>query len=226
MSVIVRYSDELYHYGIKGQKWGIRRYQNEDGSLTPEGRKRYGSSDSKTMRKDIRREYKKENQKARYLMDEASRYAGGLNKATRIRDSRAKALSKSDTEDNRIKLKAAESTRQIFEDKVKESDKAAVDHYNELVSKYGADAVKPIKRDKNGRIVGSKANYAKRVGVSTAADLAWDAVDAVITTAINGLTGMDLPYMWRFTTPLTQRDIGSNQAKRTYKNAYDKLKYS
>ena len=32
---------ELYHSGIKGMKWGIRRYQNPDGSLTPAGRKRY-----------------------------------------------------------------------------------------------------------------------------------------------------------------------------------------
>ena len=31
----------LEHHGIKNQKWGVRRYQNEDGSLTPEGRKRY-----------------------------------------------------------------------------------------------------------------------------------------------------------------------------------------
>lgn len=32
---------EFYHHGIKGQKWGVRRYQNADGSLTPEGQKRY-----------------------------------------------------------------------------------------------------------------------------------------------------------------------------------------
>lgn len=34
-------SDELYHWGTKGMKWGIRRYQNKDGSLTPAGKKRY-----------------------------------------------------------------------------------------------------------------------------------------------------------------------------------------
>ena len=32
---------ELYHHGIKGQKWGVRRFQNKDGSLTPAGRRRY-----------------------------------------------------------------------------------------------------------------------------------------------------------------------------------------
>ena len=32
-------SDELCHYGIKGMKWGVRRYQNKDGSLTPAGKK-------------------------------------------------------------------------------------------------------------------------------------------------------------------------------------------
>lgn len=34
--------NELQHWGIKGMKWGRRRYQNSDGSLTPAGKKRYG----------------------------------------------------------------------------------------------------------------------------------------------------------------------------------------
>lgn len=35
------YTEELYHHGIKGQRWGVRRYQFADGSLTPAGKKRY-----------------------------------------------------------------------------------------------------------------------------------------------------------------------------------------
>ena len=49
------YSDELYHHGIKGQKWGVRRYQNKDGSLTPAGKKRAKTEltpEQKAARKD------------------------------------------------------------------------------------------------------------------------------------------------------------------------------
>lgn len=41
----MRRQDELWHWGIKGMKWGVRRYQNKDGTLTTEGKKRYQQDD-------------------------------------------------------------------------------------------------------------------------------------------------------------------------------------
>lgn len=47
------YTNYLYHHGIKGQKWGVRRYQNTNGRLTNAGKKRYsdGNDNSKKSSK-------------------------------------------------------------------------------------------------------------------------------------------------------------------------------
>ena len=42
-------TNELQHHGIKGMKWGIRRFQNTDGSLTSAGRKRYNNGKETTV---------------------------------------------------------------------------------------------------------------------------------------------------------------------------------
>lgn len=49
--------NELYHHGVKGQKWGVRRFQNPDGTRTAAGRKRYKVQevDAKTTDKDVKK---------------------------------------------------------------------------------------------------------------------------------------------------------------------------
>ena len=49
----VQYGDVLCHHGIKGQKWGVRRYQNEDGTLTALGKKRLSKNGDITFKKGL-----------------------------------------------------------------------------------------------------------------------------------------------------------------------------
>lgn len=58
--------DELYHYGVEGMHWGVRRYQNPDGSLTAAGKKRYYKELKKTVVKNERR---RETAAARNVLD-------------------------------------------------------------------------------------------------------------------------------------------------------------
>lgn len=55
MTYIIIKGDELYHHGIKGMHWGVRRYQNADGSLKAAGRKRYTEGGPKSFKGNLHR---------------------------------------------------------------------------------------------------------------------------------------------------------------------------
>ena len=79
--------EELYHYGIKGMKWGVRRYQNKDGSLTPAGKARERNANKRQARRDISKS-RKAASKNRSLMSDAEldRRIKRLEKEKRLRE--------------------------------------------------------------------------------------------------------------------------------------------
>lgn len=95
------YNNYMQHYGIQGQKWGIRRFQNPDGSLTEEGRSRYGVS--------ARGQAKMYTQGLRAQTNQLRRGSVELNKQQRRLDSADKAYEKAKiNNDGSAKAKAKE----------------------------------------------------------------------------------------------------------------------
>ncbi len=73
--MIWTYGKSLAHFGIKGQKWGIRRFQNEDGSYTPEGKERYSrrSKDIEYAKKYAKSQIEKDKKSLEYWRSEVQK---------------------------------------------------------------------------------------------------------------------------------------------------------
>lgn len=130
----------LAHYGIGGMKWGIRRYQNLDGTLTAEGKRRYGSS-TRGKAKMYTQAIRSQTNMQRTAMEQQKKQRDSQNARTQ----RKEDLETSRTEDNssRIDRKIRRIDKQITKGAQKiMSDQTVIDNSKEIVNELIRDAMK------------------------------------------------------------------------------------
>lgn len=110
-SILYPYNDELYHHGILNQKWGLRRFQNRDGSLTAAGRLRYAkNTEGKDARIAAAKEKKAAEKQARQEEKAAEKQARKEEKAAKQQAAQEK---KAAEEKARQEKKAAKEKAQL-----------------------------------------------------------------------------------------------------------------
>ena len=115
----------LAHHGVEGQKWGVRRWQNPDGSLTPAGREHYGLSNL-----DMNAKYNVKDRTTRMSKYKQER----------------KQLMKSLKQQGKLDNKGADKASKKEIKSAMEAGKKEIDNY--LLSKYGEQTVKDVKTEK------------------------------------------------------------------------------
>lgn len=127
--------NEMYleHHGILGQRWGVRRYQNADGSLTSAGEKRYygGSSTKKEARQHIRSDFRSAKKNARDIRNKQYSEADAkYNKATAKMRSQLESIDK-EYDEKAKNISSAERTALNKIEKDMNSEKEDMDFFEE-----------------------------------------------------------------------------------------------
>lgn len=215
--------NELYHYGVLGQKWGVRRYQNADGTLTAEGRKRYNAE-----RKTANKEAFNIGQEAT-IYGRATKYA--LNRAAKLEDRTTKKYEKDpeglkkSTQRAREKAEAAEQAALKISAQYEKSRKEAEAHVKKLMEKYGKENVqdikyKDVKLSKSAsQKLGKNSIRVMDEETNTLADYVTAGVLSIGSSALSSVMGLPVAVLYY---PSSANQKGANVANEMYIQEYSK----
>ena len=153
----------LQHYGILGMKWGVRRFQNPDGSLTPEGRIHYGA-DAKEMTDDqLNNIAKRNNLERQYYQSIVDRNIAVANYNKMLADARKSPIRKffEGPSGKRIREAAANELQKSLTELMKSwFDKKKDDSWQDLVKKASLD-MNDLSDDELAKLGKISENYKK-----------------------------------------------------------------
>ena len=130
----------LQHWGIKGMKWGVRRYQNKDGSLTPAGKKRYDrdKADNLSKKKENRVDTSEPNPR-RWVKEDLERSRKVTSAASELVKEASKLERESRPKATRKKLDLSSMTDQELRQRI--NRELAERQYNDLFGKEEAPTI-------------------------------------------------------------------------------------
>lgn len=226
------YSYDLYHHGTKGMRWGVRRFQNSDGSLTPAGRKRYSKDDGMTnwQRKRYEKQaakLKKETAKVKEAEEKAAAKKKAQSKFTKLEEkqkaleARKKALKDGkdpeeekkkegeSLEDRKARLMSSSNAKELYENRHLLSTNELNDRINRIDAEVKLQSRIVEEKQKTGMdfVDGLKNKIDHGVAL-------YKSVDSAYSTVTNSAIGKTLAKKLGLEPPEKEFNLGDLWSKR------------